>query len=310
MTYDSIYPEFFKTGIGKLQKQDALNGQFLGLFFALEHFRRDITDRHDAASILQVTERYLFGLGLFSSLGFFLVNPGDMDFKLAHCAPTEGASDIERLVRAQIAAGRFAWALRQNSAVSFSVESEPGGAVESGVLHTLGVATHRVGMFCGLLKRQRVPTQEVTFSLLTILLGAASDALAAVRTAEELQRKVLAANDSLQRALRENEVLARIPAESPDPILRLNRNGRILYANDAGARVLSALGCQEGDMISGQWLERLDASFQNGSRDQFEATFDGRVYSFLIVPLTEAGYANFYGTDTTARKAARPNANA
>jgi hypothetical protein len=104
--------------------------------------------------------------------------------------------------------------------------------------------------------------------------------------------------------LRENEVLARIPAESPDPILRMSKTGRILYANEAGKTVLWALGWQEGDLISGEWMDRLATCLQTGARDHFEAAFEGRVYSFLIVPLPQVAYANFYGTDTTARKAA------
>ena len=87
MTRDSIYPEFFKTGIGRLQKHGAQNGDFLGLFSALEHFRRDITDRHDVESILEVAELYVLGLDLFETVGFFLVNPASFDFELAHCAP-------------------------------------------------------------------------------------------------------------------------------------------------------------------------------------------------------------------------------
>ena len=51
------------------------------------------------------------------------------------------------------------------------------------------------------------PSQEVTFNLLSILLGASSDALAVIRTTEELRNKVLAANNSLQQALTEKESL-------------------------------------------------------------------------------------------------------
>ena len=238
MTYDSIYPEFFRTGIGKLQKQGAWNGDFLGLFSALEHFRRDITEQRDVKSILNVAELYLFGLDLFDTVGFFLTNPANFDFELVHCGPQAQSEVVDGLVREEIKAGRFAWALRQNTPVFFncSGESKP----MRGVLHTLGVATHRLGMFCGILKKERVPSQEITFSLLSILLGATSDALAGARTAEELQNKILAANDNLQQALKENKVLARIPAESPNPVLRLDKSGRVLYSNQAGVEVLRA----------------------------------------------------------------------
>ena len=49
-------------------------------------------------------------------------------------------------------------------------------------------------------------------------------------------------------------------------------------------------------------MDMLRNSFEQGSRHEFDALFQGRIYAFLIVPVPEAGYANFYGTDITARK--------
>ena len=302
MNYDSIYPEFFKTGVGRLQKQGAWSLDFQGLFAALEHFRHDLADQREVKALLQMTERYVLGLGLFKTVGFFMINPRDLGFELAHCAPHGQSGFMDKLVTQETRNGRFAWALRQNRPVFFTAQAQTGPV--RGVFHTLGVATHRLGMFCGLLERERVPSQEVTFNLLSILLGASSDALAVIRTTEELRNKILAANNNLQRALTENEVLARIPAESPNPVLRLHRTGRVLYSNQTGGQVLRALGCQVGDLISGKWMDLLAGSFEQGARHEFEAVFDGRVYAFLIVPIPDAGYANFYGTDITARKIA------
>jgi hypothetical protein len=302
VTHDSIYPEFFKTGIGRLQKHDARNGDFLGLFSALEHFRRDLTVRHDVKSILEVAEMYVSGLDLFEMVGFFLVNPASFDFEITHCAPETQSGLLQELARQEMRAGRFAWALRQCTPTSFQSQG-PSGPVR-GVFHTLSVATRRLGMFCGILKRERAPNQEITLSLLSILLGACSDALAGVRTTEELHNQVLAANGQLQRALKDNEVLARIPAESPSPVLRLGRNGQVLYGNQTGGEVLRSLGWRVGDFISGEWMDTLTDAFAKGIKREFEATFEGRVYAFLVVPRPEAGYANFYGTDITARKTA------
>jgi hypothetical protein len=298
----SIYPEFFKTGIDKLHKYGARNGNFLGLFSALEHFRRDITDRHDVKSVLKVTELYILGLDLFETVGFFLANPVSFDFEITQCSPETQSAFLQDLVRQEMRAGRFAWALRQCTPTFFQRQG-PTGPVQ-GVFHTLSGATKRLGMFCGILKHERVPSQEVTLSLLSILLGTCSDALVGVRTAAELQNQVLAANDRLHQALKENEVLARIPAESPSPVLRLGRNGQVFYSNQTGSELLLTLGWQVGDFISGKWMETLNDAFTKGVKCEFEATFQEKVYAFLVVPLPEAGYANFYGMDITARKTA------
>ncbi len=302
MIHESIYPEFFKTGIGRLQEYGARNGDFLGLFTALDHYRRDITERHDVKSILEVAERYLFGLDLFETVGFFLVNPANFDFELCHCAPAGQGDFLRELVQHEMRAGRFAWALRQSAPTFFERQAANGSA--QGVFHTLGVSAKRLGMFCGVLKREHVPSQEVTFNLLSILLGTCSDALAEVRTTEGLRNQVLAANDHLQRALEENAVLARIPAESPSPVLRLGKNGQVLYCNQAGSDALLTLGWGVGDFVSGEWLERLDNGFSSNQKCEFEASFEGKIYAFLVVPVAEAGYANFYGMDITERKRA------
>ncbi len=302
MNGDSIYPEFFKTGVGRLQRQPGRSQDFQGLFAALEHFRHDLAEQRQAKGVLQITELYVLGLGLFDTAGFFMVNPKDFSFELAHCAPEDRSPLLSRLRDQEIKSGGFAWALRQVRPVFFNAHDA--GKLIRGVFHTLGVATHRVGMFCGLLERERVPSQEITFNLLSILLGASSDALAGIRSTEELQNQVLAANNNLQQALTENEILARLPAESPSPVFRIQRNGRVLYSNQSGAQVLRSIGCQVGDLLSGKWMELLAGAFEQGARHEFEALFDGRIYAFLIVPIPDAGYANFYGTDVTARKLA------
>ncbi len=298
----SIYPEFFKTGIDRLQRLGARNGDFLGLFSALGHFRRDLSDHSDAKSILQAVELYVFGLDLFETIGFFLVNPSNFDFELSHSAPESEAAFLQELVHHEMRAGRFAWALRQGTPTFFDHQA-PKRTVTC-VFHTLGVSTQRLGMFCGILKQDRMKSQEVTLSLLSILLGACSDALGRLQTTQDLRNQVLAANSDLQRALKENEALARFPEESPNPVFRLGNSGRVLYSNQTGGKVLSSLGCGVGDFISGAWMETLSQAFASGAKCEFEATFGGNVYSFMVVPVTEEGYANFYGTDITARKSA------
>ena len=302
MTRDSIYPDFFRAGIGKLRQQGTREGDFLGLFSALEHFRRDLTDRRDVPSILRLAELYVRGLDLFENIAFFLISQTTFDFELAHCAPEEAAPGLEALVRREIKAGRFAWALRQSAPAFFNSQGPSGGT--RGVLHTLGVSGKRLGMFCGILKQDRAPSQEISLSLLSILLGTCSDALAGVRTTAELQNRILAANGDLQRALQENEILARIPTENPAPVMRLDKGGRVVYSNQAGLEVLRDLGWDVGDLISGVWMGMLTEAFEKGEKREFEAVSQDKVYAFVIAPILEAGYANFYGTDITRRKRA------
>ena len=185
--FDSIYPDFLRTGLGKLHSLK-VGHDLLSLFAALEHFRRDVQEREDVAGILQVTERYVSGLNLFHAQAFYLVEPGSFGFELALCLPASDQSELVSLVKEEIRAGRFAWALRQNAAVFF--ESKSAAASARGLFHSLGVASHTVGMFCGLLRAEPVPAQEVTFSLLSMLLGTCADALAAARKTASLTHQI------------------------------------------------------------------------------------------------------------------------
>jgi PAS domain-containing protein len=287
-----------------LREDGARCGDLLGLFSSLEHFRRDLNGQQECRSILRVAEGYILGLDLFSEIAFFLINPTQYDFELAHAAPESRGEWLEQLLQAEIRSGRFAWALRQSTPTCFRLPTDSGQPGPWVVFQTMSVARRRLGMFCGILRHERRPSQEITFSLLSILLGGASDALAEARNSMELRGQILAANQSLHQALEENEVLARLPRESPSPVLRLSKTGQVLYSNQPGERILTALGWRVGDIVSGKWMEILETSFRTGERAEFEAVYERRFYSFIIAPFPEAGYANFYGTDITERKRA------
>jgi signal transduction histidine kinase len=298
----SIYADFFKSGVDRLLQLGHDSPELTALFAALERFQRDIKQPSSVPDILKTTQLYLEGLNLFQLTGFFLVDPGDFDFRVAACFPESEREYLEQLVKSEIRSGRFARALREPAPVFF--EAKTAGASDRGVLHALGASSHRVGMFCGLLKNEKLASQEITLSLLSILLGTCADTLAAARTTEDLKNRILAANRDLQRTLQENEVLARIPAESPSPVLRLSRQGQVLYSNEAGRVLLEQMGRQVGDIVTEEWHRVLNEAFASGKRQELETTCGDAVFAFVVVAIAEAGYANFYGINITRRKQA------
>lgn len=302
MSRDSLYPEFFRAGIGRLQRGGAGEGDLGGLFSALQNFRIDLSSRPEVKTMLEVTDLYVSGLGLFRTTAYFLINPETFAFEPSHVAPSADADVCAEIVQNETRSGKFAWALRQNTPVFFEAQTTRGPV--RGVFHSLAVSNQRLGMFCGLLLKERVPSQEITFSLLSILLGTSADALVATRTKAQLKNEVFAANESLKRALRENEVLARIAAESPSPVIRLGRSGVVLYSNQPGLRVLETMRCRQGDLVFGKWQKLLEQAFASGEKQEFEASVGEQTFAFLAVPVPEADYANFYGTDITDRKRA------
>lgn len=185
--FDSVYPDLLKAGLGKLNQLDARR-ELLALFSALEHFRRDLHTQDTPGGILQVTTRYVGGLNLFRSTGFWLVNPADLSFEPQLLSPKAEEAALRKIVDTEIKSGRFASALRQTSAVFFHANGEENS--ERGVLHALVLSSQVVGMFCGLLEPNLNHKQEITFSLLSLLLGEAADALATLHKTAQLTSQI------------------------------------------------------------------------------------------------------------------------
>src|ERR1035437_3390332 len=173
--FDSVYPDFLRSGLEKLSQLGAQR-ELPALFAALEHFRRDLHEQNSVKGILNVSQGYIGGLNLFCKTGFWTVNTQDFNFELSLTNDEADGVVLQSIVDGQIKAGRFAFALRQGTPVFFLLgnESDP----ERGVLHSLAISSQVNGMFCGLLRREVAPAQEVAFSLLSTLLGVSADALA------------------------------------------------------------------------------------------------------------------------------------
>ncbi len=298
----SIYPDFFKLGLGRLVVTGATPGEVAALFTAVEHFQRDLKEQRSEADALHVAQLYLEGLDIFECFGFYRVNPEDFHFELASCAPPEQAPRLKQVVEQEIRSGKFARALNKNEPFFFQAGHQDDSCRV--VFHALGAARQILGMFCGLVKNERGPGQEIHFSLMTVLLGITADTLAGLRTTLALKNQILATTQDLKRVLEENQTLARIPEEHPFPVLRISREGQVLYSNEAGRRLLKSMGHRPGNLIGGAWLEATNEAFEKGEKRDFEVVYEERVMAFIIAAVGAAGYANFYGTDITERKRA------
>ena len=185
--FDSIYPDFLRAGLGKLEAL-GVDMELLALFNALEHFRHDLQAQQEIAGLLEVTHRYVASLRLCCVSAFHLVNQVDQGFELAFCAPEEDRAQMEEVTRRGVRNGKFAWALRQNAPVF--LDSRGAEISQSWLFHSLAVSTHTVGMFVGMLHPERMPSQEIAFSLLSMLLGTCADALAVARKTADLTKQI------------------------------------------------------------------------------------------------------------------------
>ncbi|MGM0489420.1 MAG: PAS domain S-box protein [Planctomycetota bacterium] len=109
---------------------------------------------------------------------------------------------------------------------------------------------------------------------------------------------------SRKKAEREVESMARFPLENPHPVLRVAKDGEILYANPA-AKSFAVLGDrQASEARAAAWRQRTVESLQTETKLTVEMASGDRTMSFLVVPVVGADYANWYGRDVTEQREA------
>jgi PAS domain S-box-containing protein len=102
----------------------------------------------------------------------------------------------------------------------------------------------------------------------------------------------------------EMENVARFPAENPNPILRVNQDGILLYANEAGLLHLPDWHLVIGEPVPQILHQSVTESMSGHLKEWVDTVQGGRVMSFSVTPVKEAGYANFYGRDVTRSRQA------
>ena len=93
----------------------------------------------------------------------------------------------------------------------------------------------------------------------------------------------------------------RFPDENPNPVMRVDLDGHILYANPASAGVLRAIGADVGERVATEILTRCHEAA--AVRGFLELRSDSRTYAVWPVLVEDLGFMNLYGTDVTAERA-------
>ncbi len=96
--------------------------------------------------------------------------------------------------------------------------------------------------------------------------------------------------------------ITKFPDQNPNPVLRVSRDGRLLYANPAAALVQKAFGAEIGQELTQSLCERVVGIAEAASPETLEVEQDGRIFALLVVPVFEFGFINVYGTDITAAR--------
>jgi PAS domain S-box-containing protein len=112
--------------------------------------------------------------------------------------------------------------------------------------------------------------------------------------------------DITGRKEREKEIasLARFPGENPNPVLRLNSDGVLLYGNRASAPLLAAWGCHEGEPLPSRWRQMAIETLHAKTIQWAECPCGQQVFALTFAPIVDLAYVNIYAQDITKRKRA------
>jgi PAS domain S-box-containing protein len=112
--------------------------------------------------------------------------------------------------------------------------------------------------------------------------------------------------DITDRKIAEQEVqnLAKFPSENPYPVLRITKDGEILYSNEAGKLLLMHWNSKVGKTVPQKWRSSITEAFRSQKTKTEEEKVEDRIFSCVIAPVKNAGYVNLYGRDVTERKKA------
>jgi class 3 adenylate cyclase len=98
------------------------------------------------------------------------------------------------------------------------------------------------------------------------------------------------------------KAMTKFPDQNPHPVLRIDANGVLLYANPAADPVVRALGVNVGQPLPGDLAARLGTMADAGAGDRLEIEAEDRLFSLIAVKVYEFGFTNVYGTDITAAR--------
>ena len=107
---------------------------------------------------------------------------------------------------------------------------------------------------------------------------------------------------SLSDTISESEGLNNFPDENPNPVMRLSKEGRLLYANLASKPLLKSWNQKLGDKINGAAMSKFNQASKSGSLQQHDFDCGHRVFTVVFAPVAGSAYINLYALEITGKK--------
>ncbi len=114
--------------------------------------------------------------------------------------------------------------------------------------------------------------------------------------------KIITDITRFKRAQGELRYLAEMYQENPYPVLRIRRDGKVLYANPAARSLSAHCGLKAGGCFAGELEKHFTEMKDSGSSRDMEVSAGDQVFSFHLVPVPGSDYLNIYGREVTEAK--------
>ncbi|WP_210513896.1 PAS domain-containing sensor histidine kinase [Hymenobacter terricola] len=97
---------------------------------------------------------------------------------------------------------------------------------------------------------------------------------------------------------------SRIPVLNPNPLMRLNAAGELLFANPAANKLVEEMQTTGPSRVRPQLMHAAAQALRTGEVAHRELLANGQYFLLFTVPVVEEGYAMLYLTDVTAQRQA------
>ncbi len=96
--------------------------------------------------------------------------------------------------------------------------------------------------------------------------------------------------------------MEQFPSKNPNPVLRVEKNGRLIYANRASDPLLHEWGVEIGEELPSSVKDVILKVISRSSPEKLEVEAGERIYLVAFHPLNGKEYVNIYGFDITPQK--------
>lgn len=107
--------------------------------------------------------------------------------------------------------------------------------------------------------------------------------------------------DITERRKMENKIknLAKFPDENPDPVMRIDKNGQVLYSNKACSLLMENADFRPEDHWPENMEQFIKSSIKGNQSIEFTIECEHQIFSMMLTPVEGEEYLNIYGRNVT-----------